>query len=87
MPNPGDEYAAGDVPEEMTPGKLRILKRECSAWASIDAAASAWEADRNTVREARAELQNFLDTWDETPEWVRPWLEIDNLRCILREKP
>jgi len=34
----------------------------------------------------RAWMSNFLEDWEHTPDWVRPWLEIDNIRKIVKDK-
>lgn len=64
MPNPGDEPAAGDVPEEMTPEILRHVwepdRLLCEA--SLNAAASAWEADIQRGANIATELARQLKT-------------------------
>jgi hypothetical protein len=39
-------------------------------------------AAERCLADARAEMQKICDE-GETPDWVRPWFEIDNLRVIL----
>ena len=68
MPNPGDEWAAGDIseepmtpPDELTPETLRTLRFRSSAtplWiASLMAEhASAWENDVSDIATANAGL-------------------------------
>jgi hypothetical protein len=37
-------------------------------------------------RDIRKEMDELLGSvWDETPDWVRPWFEIDNIRVLLLE--
>jgi hypothetical protein len=67
MPNPGDEHAAGDVPEEaLGPDDLRrladLLERPTKYGATtaregMRDCASVWEADRETIEGLRRKRQ------------------------------
>ena len=39
-----------------------------------------------TLNSVRDEMSNFLEDWGYAPDWVRPWLEIDNIRKIVKDK-
>jgi hypothetical protein len=37
-------------------------------------------------RDIRYEMNELLGSdWSETPDWVRPWFELDNIRVLLLE--
>jgi hypothetical protein len=71
MPNPGDEHAAGDVPEEaLGPDDLRrladLLERPTrygakTAREGMRACASAWEADRKMLEASGRILEGAFD--------------------------
>lgn len=69
MANPGDEHAAGAVPEEPTPEGLRLeaeVERRVGHMAqasAIDDYASAWEAGLRRLDETAAALGRMSRRW------------------------
>ena len=93
MSNPGDEWAAGDIPPEITPETLRTEARELRLWSiglednlgslkaadALFTAASAWNADRKRLVETETQEARFR------LQFVQAQAHIEALEKLLNE--